>query len=64
MGEIKKETRNLARDKYLSWLVETQIDKMLWNYQKRQFGLGSFLFYFGASMLGACVAQVLSRCFS
>lgn len=31
---------------------------------KKRFGVGAFLFCFGASLLGSCVAQVLFRCFS
>jgi hypothetical protein len=31
---------------------------------KKHFGVGVFLFYFGASLLGSCVAQILFRCFS
>ena len=64
MEESKKEARGLIRDAYLSWMAEAEMDKKLEAHRKRQFGLGAFLFYFGASLLGSCVAQILSRCFA
>lgn len=64
MEDEKREACNLARDTYLSWMAEMKIDEMLEEYQKKQFGWKAFLFYFGASVLGSYVAQVLARCFS
>lgn len=54
----KQETRNLLRDHYLSWMAESNIEQMIREYHKRHFGLGAFLFYFGAAILAQIVCNI------
>lgn len=54
----REEQLRHARDLYLSWMAESNIESMIAKYHRNHFGLGAFFFYFGASFLAHVVFNI------
>lgn len=55
----RQEALNILRDHYLSWMAESNINKMIAEYHRKHFGVGAFLFYFGAALLAHVVFHII-----
>lgn len=59
----RQEALNILRDHYLSWMAESNINDMMREYHRKHFGVGAFLFYFGAALLAHVVFHVILSVF-
>lgn len=59
----RQEALNILRDHYLSWMAESNINDMMCEYHRKHFGVGAFLFYFGAALLANVVFHVILSVF-
>lgn len=58
---LSPDGKSFARDLYLSWMAESSIRNMIRDYHRRHFGIGAFLFHFGAVFLALIVFHVIFR---